>query len=255
MAVRGFMNDAFDGWSRAVLLAIAVALSGCPAPVTPGGDGDGTSSGDEPGATLGAVDSSTGVSGSATATGGGDATGTSASESSGQGSSGGPATPCEAGCAKWAACERIPYEDCVLECDGYFDEIAGFRACEQAAVDLWTCFGVARCGAFESECEAEIEAEYVACEEGLGCSTEAGGAIDGSSCSITQTCGDGLERELDCFDGTCSCTESGVVTGSCPQQDICSELADVPPRQLDALVDEFLFECCGWDPPVPPGEG
>ncbi len=193
--------------------------------------------------TTGGVDSTSGDSSS------------SGGEASTSGSSTGSAsTPCELGCTHFADCEQGPYEDCLLECQEYFAEIEGFAECELAASELWTCFGQARCDTLERTCAAELEAEFIACEKGLGCSQSVIGAIDGSNCNVEQVCG-GEAREIDCLDGTCTCIDAGMVTGSCPQRGICSELADAGPGQFEQVVDEFVLACCGWDPPVPPGEG
>lgn len=192
-----------------------------------GGDGDGTTS-----------DSSDG-----------DTTiGSSGSEGSDGTTTGDAGTLCETACANFAECKSLPFEDCVLECDEYFGDISGFKVCEQAAMDLYTCFGQAECDQIYEGCEEEIEAEFLACEKGLGCSQFVSGALDGSSCSVEQTCGDGLDRVFECEAGTCTCLETGVETGSCRQGDVCIDLAEGP------ALDAALLECCGWDPPVPPGE-
>lgn len=252
------------GSSRSCILApslatLAVLLSlGCPADEPSATTGEGSSSGGAGGSTSGPAGSTSAVDGSddATTGGAGSTAGPEDSETTADGgSTGEPSTPCELGCTQLAACGKAPLEGCISECEDFFDQIEGFEECEQAEEALWICFGEAPCDELERHCAAEIEAEYLACEEGLSCTQEVDGAIDGSTCTITQVCGDGLDRALECEQGTCSCIDAGMVTGSCAQDTLCGDLADLPLERFEETVDAFLLECCGWDPPTPPGEG
>jgi len=78
---------------------------------------------------------------------------------------------------------------------------------------------------------------------GDGCGGGWGGAGDGSSCSMLSEC-DGVVREIDCDDVTCTCVEDAVITGQCAAGDICLDLAGPMP---EALLTEFGSACCGWD--------
>ncbi|MEM7153792.1 MAG: hypothetical protein AAF799_13170 [Myxococcota bacterium] len=228
-------------------------VTGCPDDSPPpAGSGEGSTS--AAGGTTGLSESPQTTAGSSSS---GNAEGSGTTQATLDGGSsddttGTPGTICESTCENLAKCKDAPFAGCVLECEEYFEQIAGFEDCEQAALDLYACFGQAECDEIYGGCQPEIDAEFLACEEGLGCTQFVSGANDGSNCLIEQTCGDGLERYLECEAGTCTCFDQGMDVGTCPQQELCLDLADAQFPESQALVDDFLMECCGWKPPVAP---
>ncbi len=207
-------------------------------PTSSGADG---SSGLDPSAATDANDSSS--------EGGDDSSGTTGAEGEMCGQ-----------CVYAEACGLLEgsFDDCLNGCELTVDNIED-EACRQATIDLNRCHGTATCDGIFETCDAEFQAEFAACENTEPhCTALTYIAKDVSECSVQQSCAnisgeDDFSQGVQCGDdGDCTCFYDDVMVGSCQVGSFCVDLEAIPgddPTGLaDALMEEFLEGCCGFEP-------
>jgi len=159
------------------------------------------------------------------------------------GSTGVPSGPCEAVCAAEAACGiEVDPEECVVACNADLNELRG-ECLAVTEVEI-ECFAGLACdvlaealmGGGPHPCVGAVHDAELACGP-ESCNVGGGGDEMGSMCLLSIECPNQPLREMKCDTQTCTCTEDGVMTGSCEADGVCDDLG---------AIQEFAPACCGF---------
>lgn len=171
-------------------------------------------------------------------------TGATEGESSGGGSTGVAPSPCEALCDTLVACgiEVDPDDGCAAGCEAELDELRG--DCRAVTEVEHACFAGLACDVLDEAlhgggphpCVGASHDVELACGP-ESCNVGGGGDEMGSFCQLNIDCPNQPALEMKCDMQTCTCTEDGVMTGSCDAAGVCDDLN---------TIAEFAPGCCGF---------